>query len=154
MTVTIATTLILPNDGVKVRNEWVLWSAGDQRGSDVTLPGVNGQLPRRRYLTASTRTLELIISGTAKYTGAPSATPAVNLETNILWLRDQVAEPTLSSDGTKAISVTMPSGGTLTGTVHVVGFRLGRVAEHARWAFATLDLSIPAGELTFTPPAP
>jgi hypothetical protein len=147
---TIASTLQFPNPGVKVRNEWVLWQAGQQRGGDVTLPGVNGLLPRRRYLTATTHTLELIISGTAVYTGSPSGTPAVNLQTNILWLRDTVCEPTGTTDGTKAISVTMPTG-TLTGTVHVLGFRLGRVAEHARWAFATMDLSIPAGELAYTP---
>jgi hypothetical protein len=147
---TIASTLQFPNPGVKVRNEWVLWQAGSQRGGDVTLPGVNGLLPRRRYLTATTHTLELIISGTAVYTGSPSGTPAVNLQTNILWLRDTVCEPTGTTDGTKAISVTMPTG-TLTGTVHVLGFRLGRVAEHARWAFATMDLSIPAGELAYTP---
>jgi hypothetical protein len=147
---TIASTLQFPNNGVKVRNEWVLWQAGQQRGGDVTLPGVNGLLPRRRYLTATTHTLELIISGTAVYTGSPSGTPAANLQTNILWLRDTVCEPTGTTDGTKAISVTMPTG-TLTGTVHVLGFRLGRVAEHARWAFATMDLSIPAGELAYTP---
>jgi hypothetical protein len=147
---TIASTLQFPNNGVKVRNEWVLWQAGQQRGGDVTLPGVNGLLPRRRYLTATTHTLELIISGTAVYTGSPSGTPAVNLQTNILWLRDTVCEPTGTTDGTKAISVTMPTG-TLTGTVHVLGFRLGRVAEHALWAFATMDLSIPAGELAYTP---
>jgi hypothetical protein len=147
---TIASTLQFPNPGVKVRNEWVLWQAGQQRGNDVTLPGVNGLLPRRRYLTATTHTLELIISGTAVYTGSPSGTPAVNLQTNILWLRDTVCEPTGTTDGTKTISVTMPTG-TLTGTVHVLGFRLGRVAEHARWAFATMDLSIPAGELAYTP---
>lgn len=150
MSFTIASTLQFPNPGVKVRNEWVLWQAGQQRGGDVTLPGVNGLLPRRRYLTATTHTLELIISGTAVYTGSPSGTPAVNLQTNILWLRDTVCEPTGTTDGTKAISVTMPTG-TLTGTVHVLGFRLGRVAEHARWAFATMDLSIPAGELAYTP---
>jgi hypothetical protein len=147
---TIASTLVFPNNGVKVRNEWVLWQAGQQRGGDVMLAGVNGLLPRRRYLTATTHTLELIISGTAVYTGSPSGTPAVNLQTNILWLRDTVCEPTGTTDGTKAISVTMPTG-TLTGTVHVLGFRLGRVAEHARWAFATMDLSIPAGELAYTP---
>ena len=151
MSFTIASTLQFPNNGVKVRNEWVLWQAGQQRGGDVTLPGVNGLLPRRRYLTATTHTLELIISGTAVYTGSPSGTPAVNLQTNILWLRDTVCEPTGTTDGTKAISVAMPSGGTLTGTVHVLGFRLGRVAEHALWAFATMDLSIPAGELAYTP---
>lgn len=150
MSFTIASTLQFPNPGVKVRNEWVLWQAGQQRGGDVTLPGVNGLLPRRRYLTATTHTLELIISGTAVYTGSPSGTPAANLQTNILWLRDTVCEPTGTTDGTKAISVTMPTG-TLTGTVHVLGFRLGRVAEHARWAFATMDLSIPAGELAYTP---
>ncbi len=150
MSFTIASTLQFPNPGVKVRNEWVLWQAGSQRGGDVTLPGVNGLLPRRRYLTATTHTLELIISGTAVYTGSPSGTPAVNLQTNILWLRDTVCEPTGTTDGTKAISVTMPTG-TLAGTVHVLGFRLGRVAEHARWAFATMDLSIPAGELAYTP---
>ena len=150
MSFTIASTLQFPNNGVKVRNEWVLWQAGQQRGGDVTLPGVNGLLPRRRYLTATTHTLELIISGTAVYTGSPSGTPAVNPQTNILWLRDTVCEPTGTTDGTKAISVTMPTG-TLTGTVHVLGFRLGRVAEHARWAFATMDLSIPAGELAYTP---
>lgn len=152
MSFTIASTLQFPNPGVKVRNEWVLWQAGDQRGSDVVLAGVNGVLPRKRYLTATTHTLQLVISGTARYTGSPSSNMTQNLEFNVTWLRDTVCEPTGTTDGTKALSVAMPLGGTLTGNVHVGPFRLGRVDERGMWALATMDISIPAGELTAVPP--
>jgi hypothetical protein len=43
----------------------------------------------------------------------------------------------------------MPSGiTTLTGSVHVNNLRFGEVVPNAKWALATMDINIPAGELT------
>jgi hypothetical protein len=148
VTITIDSTIVLPdaNGAITVRNEWVLWQSGDQRGNDVVLAGVDGALARRRFLAPTRHTLELVISGSVRVTGTATTRPA-NLEANIAYLRDTVCQPTLSGDGTRELSLAMPSGGTMSGDVHVAGFRLGRVIENGAWALATLDISIPAGEL-------
>jgi hypothetical protein len=156
VTITINSTIVLPtsNGAIKVRNEWVLWQAGDQRGRDIELAGIDGLLPRRRFLTATTHTLELVISGYVRVAGG-STTPPANLEANVAYLRDTVCQPTGTGDGTKELVLTMPSGGTMSGDVHVLNFRFGRVIENGAWGLATLDVSIPAGELTIdTPPPP
>ena len=148
MTITIDEDIVLPdaNGAIKVRNEWVLWQPGEQRGGDVVLAGVNGALPRRRFLAPTTQTLELIISGDAVVEGT-AGTRAANLEANTIYLRE-LCEPTGADDGTRSIVVDLPSGGSLSGDVHVLNFRFGRVVENAAWALATLDISIPAGQLT------
>jgi len=155
MSFTLDGSITLPtsNGAIKVRNEWVLWQSGEQRGRDVELPGVDGLLPRQRFLTVTTHTLQLVISGSVRVSGSPT-TAAANLEANIAYLRDTVCQPTGTGDGTKAIVVSMPSGGTMTGDVHVLNLRLGRVVENAKWALATVDISIPAGELVIPPPPP
>jgi hypothetical protein len=153
MSFTLDSTLQFPNAAIKVRNEYVLWQPGQQSGNNVRLAGVNGDLARRRFLTTTTHTLELVISGTAVVTGS-ATTPAANLEANVKWLRDSVCAPVSSASGTRTLLMTMPSGAQMTGQVHVTNFRFGQVAPHAKWALATIDISIPAGELTVVVPPP
>ena len=134
------------NNAITVRNEYVLWQPGQQTGSDVQLAGVNGALARPRVLAATVHTLELVISGRVRVTGT-ATTAAANLEANILYMRDTVCAPPGGTGGTRSLVVAMPSGGTLSGEVHVLNFRFGKVIENAKWALATVDISIPAGEL-------
>jgi len=152
MSFTLDSTLAFPNTAITVRNEFVLWSPGRQVGSDIQLAGVNGDLARPRFLAATVHTLELVISGKTRVTGT-ATTSAANLEANVLWLRSSVCAPVNDASGTRTLVVTMPSGATMSGEVHVNNFRFGQVAPHAKWALATIDISIPAGELTVdTPP--
>lgn len=134
------------NNAITVRNEYVLWAPGQQTGSDVRLAGQDGALARPRYLQTTVHTLELVISGSVRVTGS-ATTAAANLEANILYMRETVCNPVASTTGTRAMVLTMPSGGTMTGPVHVGNFRFGKVIENAKWALATIDISIPAGEL-------
>lgn len=152
MSFTLDTTIAFPtaNNAITVRNEYVLWQPGRQTGQDVQLSGVNGSLPRPRFLTATVHTLELVISGRVRVTGT-ATTSAANLEANVLYMRETVCVPPGGANGTRDLVLTMPSGGTMSGEVHVNNFRFGQVAPHAKWALATIDISIPAGELTVDP---
>jgi hypothetical protein len=150
MSITLDGTINLPtaNNAITVRNEWVLWQSGQQTGNDVQLFGVNGALPRARFLAATVHTLELVISGTTVVSGSPSSTLGANLETNVTYLRETVCAPVGGTDGTRTLVLTLPSGGTVSGEVHVLNFRFGKVVENGKWALATLDISIPGGELS------
>lgn len=149
MSFTLDTTIAFPtaNNAITVRNEYVLWQPGQQSGDNVQLAGVNGALARPRFLTTTVHTLELVISGRVRVSGS-ATTSAANLEANVEYMRETVCVPVASSTGTRALVVTMPSGGTMSGAVHVGNFRFGQVAPHAKWALATIDISIPGGELT------
>lgn len=146
---TLDGTYLLPNAAIDVRNMPDLWLPASQSGSDYILPGTDGAVAARRYKTATTRTLELVISGERVVTGSPTTT-AANLQANIAWLRT-VCSPPATAAGTRAAVLTMPDGATLEGPVAILGLRFGEVVADARWALATLDLSIPAGELVVVP---
>lgn len=149
MTITLDTTITIPtaNNAITCRNEYVLWQSAQRTGNDVQLAGVHGALARPRYMTTTVHTLELVISGRVRVTGTPT-TAAANLEANVEYLRETICGTVSGATGTRAISVSMPSGTPLTGNVHVLNFRFGQVAPHAKWALATVDISIPGGELT------
>lgn len=152
MSFTLDGTIAFPtaNNAITVRNEYVLWQPGRQVGDDVQLSGVDGALARPRFLAATTHTLELVISGRVRVTGT-ATTSAANLEANVLYMRETVCAPVGGTDGTRALVLAMPSGATMSGDVHVLNFRFGQVAPHAKWALATVDINIPAGELTVDP---
>jgi len=152
MTLVLDTSYTLPNVGIEVRNLPVLWLPGQQTGKDVDLAGVNGSLARPRFLTSTVRTLELVVYGRGPITGS-GATAAECLELNIEWLRDLVY-PVSSSDGTRDAVLTLPSGATLEGPVHLLGLSFGQVAPHGKWALATMDVNIPGGELARVEVAP
>lgn len=148
MSITIGSMTAIPGAWCRVVNPWELWLPAQQRGDDITQAAVNGSHPVQRYKTATRRQLELWVSGTTPYTGSPLSNSADTLQHNVQHIKATVA-PTGTGDGTRSISVTS-DWGTATGTVHVIGLRFGQVDERGLWLSAVLELSIPAGELTWS----
>lgn len=147
MSITIGSMTAIPGAWCRVVNPWELWLPAQQRGEDIPQAAISGEHAVPRYKAATRRQLELWVSGTAIYTGSLLSSPADTLQANVEHIKATVAPNT--GDGTRTISVTSDFG-TATGSVHVVGLRFGRVDERGRWLSAVLELSIPAGELTWT----
>lgn len=148
MSITIGSMTAIPGAWCKVVNPWELWLPAQQRGEDIEQATVNGLYPTRRYKTATRRQLELWVSGSTPYTGSALSTAADTLQHNVEHIKATVA-PTGATNGTRSISATS-DWGSATGTVHVLGLRFGRVDERGLWLSAVIELSVPAGELTWT----
>lgn len=132
-----------------------LWISGAVRGSDRVIPGAAGVLPFRRRRTVTEVTLEMIVVGMVDSAGLAYDDALQGLELNLEALRSGVVEPTNTGNGTRAATLTLPSGDTRAADVHVLGMdtgslvvrKIGGVATHARIR-ATLDMSIPAGRFS------
>lgn len=132
----------------QVTNLIELWLPATQRGEDKLIPGVAGRRPYRRFQDSTRRTLRLKITGDVDRTNAPQSNRFVGLQTNIDYLVTNVIDPPTTGDGTRTLVLTMPSGSTRTEPVHVLGMEVAQYNEAARWALATIELSIPAGRIT------
>lgn len=128
-----------------VLNSWVLWRGPDVRGSDRLIAHLDGARPKRRRATVSSRTLELLISGEKDHLGVPHDDPRVGLELNIMHIRDNVADPLDTDEGTRTCSVYLPSGSVLSGPVHIEAFDFAESGLHD--VRATFDLTLPEGSL-------
>lgn len=126
----------------RCRNLYVLWQEAAQRGKDRVLPAVDGVKAYRRRRDVTVHTLELVIVGDITYTGSTPSSTLVGLETNYWYLRDNVVAPT-TGDGTRAATLTLPSGTTKTANVHVLELKPGQTSNN--YMLATMDISIPAG---------
>lgn len=82
----------------KVINLQDLWTAAEQRGRDVVIPGASGVRPRRRRDTVTERTLRMLIVGDVDRTGAASSTKLSGLGANILFTSGALTG-TVSADG-------------------------------------------------------
>lgn len=122
-----------------------LWEGPDVRGTDRLLPTAAGVIAYPRRATVSKRNLAMVIVGDTDWTGAPYSDDAVGLETNVMYLRAHVIDPTGTGDGTRPAVLTLPSGATRTGNVHVVGLTFG--TQQQGKTLATLAIEIPAGAL-------
>jgi hypothetical protein len=126
-----------------------LWIEAAQRGRDRIIPGVAGVLAYRRRLDVTTHALRILISGDVEPDGTPYADAVIGLELNVELLRSSVVDPTNVGDGTRAATLTMPSGATRTADVHVTGLRVSstRADPHHRHALlvGALQVSIPTG---------
>lgn len=125
-----------------------LWMPGAIRGGDLLLPGAPGVRARRRRRTVTTYSVKFVISGLAERTGlqpygAGSAGRMRQLQENLDYLRTNVLDPVTTGNGTRAATLTMPSGATRTALVHVLGLTLSQAWPAG--LTTTLDLSIPAG---------
>lgn len=125
-----------------------LWIEAAQRGRDRIIPGSAGVLAYRRRLDVTTHALRILISGDVDEAGAPVADAMIGLEQNVADLRTTVVDPTNVGDGTRAATLVLPSGATMTADVHVTGLRVsstrGANRKHALMVGA-LQVSIPAG---------
>lgn len=127
-----------------------LWVSGAIRGDDRLIPGAAGVIayPRRRTVTEVD--LDMIITGDVDQSGDDYPDAVEGLEANLEVLRATIVEPVTTGTGTRSATLTMPSGASRTGDVHVIKLDCGPVValfhQRARMR-ATLTLSIPAGRL-------
>lgn len=121
-----------------------LWLRGEQRGKDRLMPGTAGVVPYKRRITVTEVDLPMVFVGDVHYgTGATNANPISGFQVNLEYFLDNVVEPTGATDGTRAATLTLPSGSTRTANIHVLGLELGRA--HKTGKLATLTISIPTG---------
>lgn len=145
--------LTVDGEALRCSAWWVLslsplWASGPIRGADRLLPGVTGVRAYRRRRTVATYSLPMLIVGSHDKLGVALADEWAGLRANVDALR-LVTDPVNTGDGTRALVLTMPGGGTRTGTAHV-SLTLGEtiVGSGQAGLRATLDLSIPAGTLS------
>lgn len=135
----------LSTTGWHLLNLQVLWQGPDTRGQDRIIPGAAGVRPYPRRATVSRRTLELVIWGDMDWNGAATSDWRAGLQNNVDHLRDNVADPTVSGDGTRLIVMHMAAGGTRQARCHVEGLELA----DSNWfsVRAAMDLSLVSGAL-------
>lgn len=123
-----------------------LWEYGTRRGSNRVIPGMPGSIAYRRRLAETTLSLPFVIDGRVDAGGQPVADPWTEFETVYDYLVNAwVADPgTLA--GTRAATLTKPSGATKTADIHVLALTLDDVAQAC--ADCTLEIAIPAGRFT------
>lgn len=126
-----------------------LWADFDVRGEDRLLPGVTGFLAYPRRITVKRFDLRLLVVGDVDQTGAPTADSLIGLQNNLEYIRANVLAPVVSSTGTRAGVLTLPSAATRSASVHVLGvvtqsYGFASGCSGAIW-IGTLQISIPAG---------
>ena len=126
-----------------------LWVEVAVRGQDRLVPGVSGLRPKRRRITATPHSLPMVISGLHTPVGTEITDPVERLaqfQDNLDYLMTNIVAEVPTVAGTRAATLTMPSGGTRTANIHVLSITPGT------WTPAvlrcTLDISIPAGKFT------
>lgn len=137
----------LGNSAIKVRNLWTFWEPAQLEASNIKLAGVTGMTARKPLVQPTTHSLQLIISGEVSTTGTPDTDYPARLKTNIAYIASNFTNIPSTADGTRTAVLTLPSGATLTGPVHILGLTLGEVVPTAKWALAVLEVSVPAGVL-------
>lgn len=127
-----------------VTNLFVLYNAAPRRGENTLIPGLAGRIPHPKRKDEAVRTLELLVIGDCSSIGVPYSDRNVGLETNWLTLKNGL----LSTTSTTLTAVlTRPSGSTLSGPVQIGNSELGAPGVAGVYT-ATLDLTLPNGELT------
>lgn len=126
-----------------------LWMEFAVRGEDRILPSATGVIAYPRRMTATRFDLRLLVAGDVDQTGAPTADSLIGLETNLEYIRSNVLAPVVSSTGTRAATLLMPSGATRTANIHVLGvqtqsYGFAAGCGGAIWV-GTLQISIPSG---------
>lgn len=129
-----------------VLNLHVLWQMPAVRGTDLIIPGASGARPRRRWAQPTKYTLELIIHGNVNPDGTAYSDHFVGLQSNIAYLRTNVADPVATESGTRTATLTMPDATVRSGHLHVETFEIAPISyKHVR---ATMDVSLPMGVLS------
>lgn len=124
-----------------------LWRGPDVGGSNIPIPGA-ADYPMRRYPRTSTRQIPMFVTGECNVAGTPNADAIKGIEENIDYLRANVFDPPAIADrpnGTRHLTMTMPSGSTRSGDVH---FGPLTISEAAPWGWLIVaEVEIPAGAL-------
>jgi hypothetical protein len=127
-------------------NLWELWTPPTVRGTDVVMPGAEGQRPYPRTIDATRRQLQLVIYGDVDWEGTPVTDARAGLWTNVEHLRTNIATPPgTGPGGTHTIELITPDG-TVSGHAHIETMTLGG-ADGPYATRAAIDLTIVEGAL-------
>lgn len=121
-----------------------LWETADQEGADTPIPGAHGARANPRWRRPTKVMLELWIRGEYDRTGATNTDGRAGLWANVAVIRGLCAPPG-NATGTRTLTVHVAGAAAISGPVHVTKLTLGAFSPTIRKA--TLELSIPAGEL-------
>jgi hypothetical protein len=131
----------------RVVNLFELWLPAPQRGQDVIRPGVDGSYAVRRFRATRRVSLQMFVSGEVDAFGDPYSDPFAGMAANLYAFNVNLVAPTGTGDGTRSMVLTLPDGWTRTGDVHVTGMEVSEMRRNARYCYATIEVSIPGGEL-------
>lgn len=133
--------IVLPRAGYGwIENINELWRGPDVRGANDIVPGTAGTNPNPRRATESRRQLYVILVGDQTYAGSANANTRTGLEVNLYHFRANVVDPTGTGDGTRTAVLTLPSGATKTGLVHVEEFTYRSAGPSTLRGVLTLNL--------------
>ena len=140
-----ANTLTLPGSWCAVKSLGPLWVPGGPRGSDLVLPGVDGELARPHQRGAVQYRLRLILANDVLYNGSTPASLIAGLQQNVAWLQT-FCEPIATAPYTLAATLTRTASSVLTGGVRLslVLDEDGLQSSHGR---CSLIGDVPAGRL-------
>lgn len=129
-----------------------LWADFDVRGEDRILPSVTGVIAYPRRITAKRYDFRLLVVGDVDRFGAPNVNSTIGLENNLEYLRANVFAPVVSSTGTRASVLTLPSAATRSADIHVLGvvtqsYGFATGCSGAIW-IGTLQISVPSGRFS------
>lgn len=128
-----------------------LWTDYDVRGEDRILPSVTGVIAYQRRMTATRHDLRFVVVGdTIGQTGAAALDQRIGLQTNLEYLRANVFAPVATMAGTRAATLTMPTGSPRAADIHVL--RTTTQSYHFEecgsiW-IGTLHIDIPEGRFS------
>lgn len=114
----------------------------DQRGGDRVIPH-GGVIAKPRRRTVSKRSLPMYIDGALDQNGVAISNYRTGVDTHIAYLIANLVEPITSGTGTRSATLVLATG-SYTTPVHVEALDIGD--RDGRLVFATLHLSIPAGQ--------
>lgn len=129
----------------RVENLYELWLPATQRGQNVIRPGVPGSWPVRRYVAETRRSLQMFVSGEVDADGDPYPNAFEGMHANLTALAENVVAPTNTGDGTRAAVLTAPNEQVWVADVHVTGMEVSEMRRNARYCYAVIELTIPAG---------
>ena len=135
----------LNRDAWAILNVFTLWRPAATIGDDIVITHRDGVLARRRRKTVTKATLEMLVIGDCDPDGMPNVDRNIGLEENWWWLQTNVFEPVVSSTGLQELVLTLPSGATRTGHIHVESAEPGATISGA--LTVAVEISLPYGRL-------
>lgn len=129
-----------------------LWRRGDKGGADRPIAHAGSRAYPRRVVTTR-YSIEGAICGEVNWLGVPYASVEVGLATNLAYLHDELTATPSTDSGTRAATLTLPTGVDIAADVHVLDIIPGRSLEGTNTftgdagivMLATLELEIPRG---------
>jgi hypothetical protein len=124
-----------------------LYDSAEVRGDNPTVAYKRGALAFRRITGPKAVTLPLVVYGDFDSDGAPHADPRIGLQDNLDELKQNIAQPRITSlDGTRLLRHHMPDGTVRTTEAQVLG-PLGLTELTPTTVNAGLELLLPEGLL-------